>query len=127
MAKGPLTLKPFNGTFAIVSGKVNVAIFVQEQAAKDYIEFANRRVAKAKKMSRGDRWCNAASEAVSALETLSEIKQEYQDWYDNLPENLQQSAVGEKLSAICDLDIESALDTANEAKDADLPLGFGRD
>lgn len=85
---------------------------------------------KAKKIkppSRGQRWSDATSAAVQALETLEEIRGEFEEWKDNLPENLQQSALGEKLDAVVDLDIQSALDTANEADSADLPLGFGRD
>jgi hypothetical protein len=64
---------------------------------------------------------------VAALTTLQEAQQEFSDWKDNLPENLQYSALGEKLEAVCDLDIEGALDTASEAEGIDLPLGFGRD
>ena len=61
------------------------------------------------------------------------MRQEYEEWRDNLPENLQQSNLGEKLNAVADLefdpyslltDAESAI---SEAESADLPLGFGRD
>jgi hypothetical protein len=55
------------------------------------------------------------------------IRDEYQDWLDNLPENLQSSAVADKLLAIVEPDIDSAVDTVQEAQSADLPLGFGRD
>lgn len=82
---------------------------------------------KPKQLSRTQRWQNAASEAASALSELKDVQQEYQEWLDNLPENLQQSALGEKLSAVCDLDVESAHSTADEAESADLPVGFGRD
>jgi hypothetical protein len=58
---------------------------------------------------------------------LQEIRDEYQDWLDNLPENLQSSAVADKLLAIVEPDIDSAVDTVQEAQSADLPLGFGRD
>ncbi len=85
------------------------------------------KIAKPKIVSRPKRWADAASRAVAALEELLEIQGEYQEWRDNLPENLEASAIGEKLDAICDLDIESAMDTASECDDADLPLGFGRD
>lgn len=77
--------------------------------------------------SRATRWADAASRAVSALEELQEIQSEFEDWKGNLPENLASSPLGEKLDAVCDLDISSALDTAQEAESADLPLGFGRD
>lgn len=80
-----------------------------------------------KKQTRSDRWNLAAGEAESGLASLLDVQQEYQDWLDNLPENLQNSALGEKLQAVCDLDIQGALDTINEAQGLDLPLGFGRD
>lgn len=93
-----------------------------------------------RKQSRLDRWSESASEARtaldslrSALEALNEVKAEYEEWRDNLPENLAQSALGEKLNAVADLDFDadgllSEADNAiGEAEGADLPLGFGRD
>ena len=64
---------------------------------------------------------------MQALEELVEMKSEFEEWKDNLPESLQQSAVGEKLEAVCDIDLDSALEAVTEAEGADLPLGFGRD
>jgi hypothetical protein len=104
-----------------------------------------------KPKSRTRRWADACAEASSALERVSEaigdveiafseltdIKAEYEEWRDNLPENLQQSTLGEKLEAVCDLDldvIEAVSDAVGEARDRieeaegmDLPLGFGKD
>jgi len=85
------------------------------------------KIKRQKPKSRGARWMAAANEAEAALNTLAEVQQEYQDWLDNLPENLQSSALGDKLSTVCDIDISGALDAASEASGADLPLGFGRD
>lgn len=82
---------------------------------------------KPRKLSRGDRWAVAAQDATDALQTLLDIQSEYQEWYDNLPESLQNSATGELLSTICDIDIDSANSAALEALDAQTPLGFGRD
>lgn len=81
----------------------------------------------AKNKSRPERWNEAASAASAALEQLVELQAEYQEWLDGLPDNLQQSAVGEKLQEITDLDLQSALDTIGEADAIDLPRGFGRD
>lgn len=81
----------------------------------------------AKKQSRSDRWNDAASRAISASEDLKGVQEEYQEWFDNLNENLHNSAMGEKLQTVCELDIESALDMMTEAEVIDLPLGFGRD
>lgn len=103
----------------------------------------------ARQQSRTDRWMEAAgnaraaydaivesSELSTALDALREVQGEYEEWRDNLPENLQQSALGEKLEAVLDIelpediseyslsDIEQAID---QAEGIDLPLGFGRD
>ena len=77
--------------------------------------------------SRPARWADAASHAVPALEEMQEMQSEYQDWLDTLPDNLRESAVAEKLEIITEIDFDSAIETAGEANDADLPLGFGRD
>ena len=81
----------------------------------------------AKTKSRAQRWAEASQVAEAALNDLLEVQQEYQDWLDNLPENLQGSALGEKLQTVCDLDVQGALDTLQEVGSAELPLGFGRD
>lgn len=90
--------------------------------------------------SRTSRWNDAAADARTALDSLSaalgelnEVRAEYEDWRDNLPENLQQSALGEKLNAVVDLDLDpgsllgDAETAIGDAEGADLPLGFGRD
>jgi ParB-like chromosome segregation protein Spo0J len=81
----------------------------------------------AKEKSRPARWSDAAARAIEAIEQLQELQGEYQIWQDGLPENLQTSAVAEKLDAIVGIDFDSALAIVQEAADADLPLGFGRD
>jgi hypothetical protein len=78
-------------------------------------------------LSRTQRWADAAERAGDALSELQEIQQEYSDWYGNLPDNLRETAVGEKLDTIINLDIEGAISTVDEARDADMPMGFGRD
>lgn len=85
------------------------------------------KVQKAKNLSRADRWSAACAAANDALSELRSVQEEYEEWRDNLPEGLQNGPTGEKLEAVCDLDIESAVDTINEAEEVDLPLGFGRD
>jgi hypothetical protein len=77
--------------------------------------------------SRPAQWLAAATAAVEALQVLQELQSEYEDWRSTLPENLQGSALAEKLDAVCDLDIASALSAAEEAEGLELPLGFGRD
>lgn len=81
-------------------------------------------MARAKQMSRPDRWraavadAQAAVDAVAsaiddlgpALEALRDVKQEYEDWLDTMPDSLRYSPTGEKLQAIVDLDLEPDLD-----------------
>lgn len=80
-----------------------------------------------KQKSRPARWADAAARAEVALNELEELRTEYEDWQGNLPENLQGSALGEKLQEVVDLDIQSAIDMASEASVIDLPRGFGKD
>lgn len=84
-------------------------------------------MANLKPKSRSSRWNEACIAASIALESLKELQDEYQEWRDNLPENLDSSVIAEKLDAVCDLDIDSAIDTVSEAEGLDLPRGFGRD
>ena len=63
--------------------------------------------------SRPQRWQDA-------VRTLLVLQDEYQAWLDNLPASLQESALAQKLEAMCELDL-SALESAEP------PRGFGRD
>jgi hypothetical protein len=99
-------------------------------AAKHIEEFvhAHEENEPARRMkSRPARWSDAASQATTALGELQDIQSEYQDWTEVLPENLRESTIAEKLESITAIDFDSAIETVNEAEDADLPLGFGRD
>lgn len=85
----------------------------------------------------------AVEEVEAKLEDLRSVREdEYQGWSDNLPEGLQQSPVGEKLTALLEIDLDLSMpevpeleeldfsdieNAAQEILDADLPLGFGRD
>jgi hypothetical protein len=111
-----------------------------------------KRVKRKRPPSRPQRWADAAGRALdavneiaghlddleTAVEELKEVQQEYQDWRDNLPENLANSPLGEKLNEVADLDLEDlassvrdACDEAQgkieEAEGMDLPRGFGKD
>jgi|TARA_R100000049_G_C1942874_1_gene87325 hypothetical protein len=82
----------------------------------------------AKRQSRQDRWNEAINLIEEGLSLLNELKEEYEEWKDNMPEGLESSPLGEKLDEVCDHqgydDIETAKD---ELADLELPKGFGRD
>lgn len=80
-----------------------------------------------RKPSRADRWADACSAARSALEELEEMRSGWADTYDNLNDGLQQTPYGQKLEAMSNLDLESAIDAVSEAEGCEVPLGFGRD
>lgn len=107
---------------------------------------------KPKPPSRSQRWADAVGKARSAIDlilgeiddleaAMSEIKSvqdEYEEWKDNMPDNLSSSPLGERLEEVCALDLESAADslrsaadeaesTIGEAENMELPQGFGRD
>ena len=63
--------------------------------------------------SRPQRWQDA-------VRTLLNLQGEYQGWLDNLPDALQESALGDKLEAICALDL-------GELESVEPPRGYGRD
>lgn len=102
----------------------------------------------AKSKSRPQRWQEAAGvaraaldaikaakdELSGALQDLEDIRGEYEEWRDNLPDFAQGSALADKLDAMADMDIDPETDDleeaermVEEAEGADLPLGFGRD
>ena len=53
-----------------------------------------------------------------AVETLLTVQADYREWFDNLPENLLVTSLGEKLQAKLDLE---------PLQDIDPPRGYGRD
>lgn len=99
--------------------------------------------------SRPARWDRAVAAAQTALEVmqsakedfdaaideLEELRSEYEEWKENLPENLANSALGEKLEAISGLDVENAKEGSiddmenalGELESPDFPMGFGKD
>ncbi len=77
--------------------------------------------------SRPVRWQEAATAAEAALQELAALQEEYQEWRDNLPENMDDSPTAERLDEVLDLDVNGALQTVEEASLMELPRGFGRD
>ncbi len=81
----------------------------------------------AKQKSKPVRWAEACDKAAEAIGEIMSIQEEYQDWLDSLPENLECSPVAEKLQEVCDVDFENLQSEIEVAAGMDLPLGFGRD
>jgi hypothetical protein len=73
----------------------------------------------------------ALGHLTEALSELEDLRTEYEEWRDGLPENLQSSAVADKLEAVCELDIGGRTDDIeellSECEGIDLPRGFGKD
>ena len=97
--------------------------------------------------SRSARWADACAQAREAFDAMSSakdefdnamseldsIRQEFEEWHDNLDGKFEGSALVEKLETVKDLTTEVEIDLSeaetalDEAEGADLPLGFGRD
>lgn len=100
--------------------------------------------------SRPQRWAEAAANlrrSLDAIDTqnvehyadeLAGIREEYEQWHADLPENLENSPTAEKLEAVVDLELEymgsniteaidEALSLLEDAEGVELPIGFGRD
>lgn len=120
----------------------------QQNAELD--EISRQQKAKPQKIkSRPKRWQEAVTKARNALEALEDaftplhealselhdIQQEYQEWYDNMPDNTKSGPTGERLETLLAIDLEpyenrdyDTLESAvSDAESAELPLGFGRD
>ena len=54
------------------------------------------------------------------MQTLVQLQEHYGEWLEKLPESLHGSALGEKLQAITELDLDAL-------QAVEPPLGFGRD
>lgn len=80
-----------------------------------------------KNPSRPDRWASAIAKMREGLSELETLKEEYQDWQDNLPESTQDGATADKLQAVADIDLDQISEALDECESAELPRGFGRD
>jgi hypothetical protein len=77
--------------------------------------------------SRAARWTRLADEAHSSVEELISMQEEFAEAKEGQPENLQDAPFAQKCDVICDIDLQSALSPLEEAANAEVPLGFGRD
>ena len=69
----------------------------------------------ADRRSRPQQWADA-------VQTLADLLDRFQEWRDNLPSSLANSATAEALDAVLEL-----LGYVEELQAVDLPKGFGRD
>ncbi len=105
----------------------------------------------AKMMSRPKRMQKAVDKIRDGIDEIRSLSEEYQEWYDNMPEGLQGGGTGDKVQEVASLfndqsdegdsaltrleDLISTLNdtadelesVADEVEGADLPRGFGRD
>jgi hypothetical protein len=80
--------------------------------------------------SRPRRWAAAIEAVRTSAGNLMELKEEYESWRDNLPDNQLDGILADKLDkTIAAVEaFEETLETAlSELESVDLPLGFGRD
>ena len=88
--------------------------------------------------SRPKRWTVAVEKAQAAAVALQDaflelrdLQEEYAEWLNNLPDNLQDGVVAQKLQAVADLDLldldDFDLSVLDEAEAVELPRGFGKD
>ena len=84
----------------------------------------------ARRRSRPRRWADAVDAVRAAAADLMELREEYECWRDNLPDNQQDGSTAEKLDTTIaaveafEETLEAALD---ELENVELPRGFGRD
>ena len=69
--------------------------------------------------SRADRFSEAQSLASDAKSIAEELRDELQNWYDNLPENLQSGTKADELQSAID-ELESFVSNLDEAENASV-------
>ena len=87
--------------------------------------FNEREVTMSKVESRSKRFVRAQGDAEQAHSEIEALRDELQDWYDNMPENLQDSDKANALQETID-ELESLLDHLDEVSNAsiDFPTMF---
>ena len=92
-----------------LTGAERQALYRARHAGKPIIRYRRP----ADRRSRPQRWRDAVDELVT-------LQGEYRDWFEALPEATRESATGDALQAILDLDLD-------EIAAIEPPRGFGRD
>ena len=87
--------------------------------------------------SRPKRFARIVEDLQTNIGLLTELKDEYEQWKDSMPENLEQSPTGQKLEETVDT-LDTAIDTldnilsesenvVSDLECCELPMGFGND
>lgn len=125
---------------AVKETKLSVVTAEKPQATEEKSQ-TNEEEKLTKPLSRPKRWSAACSDAKKslddlqvAIDELKEIQESYQEWLENIPENMAESPTAEKLNVLTEIDLEGLNTYLNdieniidECEEADLPLGYGRD
>jgi hypothetical protein len=77
--------------------------------------------------SRSTAWTRLTGEAAAAVEQLIEYQSEFEDAMEAQPDSLRDGPFAQKCEEIRGIDLQGALETLQEAENAEIPLGFGRD
>lgn len=81
-----------------------------------------------KKLTRKQRLDKGLALIWEGFEAINEVKDELQEWRDNLPENLENSPTAEKLDEVLNCQSFDEIENShNEIEELELPKGFGRD
>jgi hypothetical protein len=73
------------------------------------------------KNNKKQQWEKAVEAADAAIQQLIDMQADYQEEYENMTDEDQGGDKGQVLSVIIDLELQSAMDTIAEARDAKLP------
>jgi len=103
-----------------------VATIIKALTTEEHITVYLTPMPKAPKITKQERWNNFCNEAQNATRELREMQEEYEGWRDSLGETGADSTKT-LLEEVCNLELESAVETLETASNLTLPQGFGRD
>lgn len=72
-----------------------------------------------RKLSRADRFSLLQNDIINAKDGIETLRDELQDWLDNIPENLQGGSKAEQLEETID-ELDTIIDSLDEAGTTDI-------
>jgi CHASE3 domain sensor protein len=105
-----------------IQGKAIRKASVEKLAAKLKEEFAGASISVSDATlpeSRSERFSHAMDLVSDAKSHVEELRDELQDWYDNLPENLQQGSKAEEIQEAIDA-LDSVVSDLDNCEGADV-------